>query len=211
MPSPYSLSPYGCTLYTPCQSLEASEGRIQFTRNVASHEEGEAPFAILRGTVTLAHVCPAAHASDHGSFVEGRISGLTVFCDESKTPNQQAAECETQWEPLASNAALTEPFFIQRNASGGIDVGAALLSSSFAAAATAGHAASNRLKMALLEEMSLPVLCHHAGPGTPVAAHVPARENSIHWSERSMHVRMGRVVRRGGRRRSCGANLGVNM
>jgi hypothetical protein len=61
------------------------------------------------------------------------------------------------------------------------------------------------------------VLCHHAGPDTPVAAHVPARENSIHWSERSMHVRTGRVARArgygggGGRGGACGASLGVNM
>ena len=80
---------------------------------------------------------------------------------------------------------LAKPFYIQQNASRGIDMSAVLLSSSVAAA-------SNRLKMIPLMEMSPPELCHHrTGPDLPVVRTIA--NTTIHWTEWSKHVRWGGV------------------
>eukprot|EP00947_MAST-08B_sp_MAST-8B-sp1_P004111 g4111.t1 len=70
------------------QSLEASEGRIQFRRHAGDHES-VAPYAVVRGVLTLRPVCSATEAPGGGIMVEGRISQVAVDCDESRTPNQR--------------------------------------------------------------------------------------------------------------------------
>ena len=60
--------------------------------------------------------------------------------------------------------------------------GVALLSSLAAGVSSSsdGHSAA--------AEISPLGLCHHAGSGSPAIVDVPARTNTIHWTERSKHV-----------------------
>ena len=159
--------------------------------------------------------------------MEGKVVDVRVMCNESLTPDVELTECATLWAPLGKKlssrrggaetattgessaaAQLAAPFWFTRNATGYVNVAAAMLGAP-TTIPTGGREGevgeeqgtphdvrlSHEIRSSIIEELSVPTLCR-VGPDDVIEATLPVRHSLIDWSSRNVEVETARTTRR---------------